>query len=183
MSNKTHSGEFKCQVVRHYFETGDGYTLTARHFCINRTQVQDWVRLFKRGGYAVLLKRLPTIHRTLAFKRMVVETLISESLSYPQASVRFDHISPSTILQWRRLYERGLLNGPKETLTMTKKVYRPDLSKPDSEKTPKELVRELEYMRAEVAVLKKLQELRRKETLTQHLIKRATSKSDDITEN
>ena len=135
------------------------------------------MRLFKRGGYAVLLKRLPTIHRTLAFKRMVVETLISESLSYPQTSVRFDHISPSTILQWRRLYERGLLDGPEETLTMTKKVYRPDISKPDSEKTPKELVR------AEVAVLKKLQELRKKETLTQHLIKRATSKSDDITEN
>lgn len=183
MSNKKHSGEFKCKVVDHYFESGDGYILTARHFSISRSLVQSWVRLFKSKGYAGLLKRLPTIHRTLAFKRMVVETVIRESLSYPQASVRFDNIPPPTILQWRRLYELGLLDGPKETLAMTKKVYRPDLSKPDSEKTAKELVRELEYMRAEVAVLKKLQELRSKETLTQHLIKRAISKDDDTPEN
>lgn len=163
MSYKKHSGEFKCSVVSHYLETGNGYILTTRHFGINRTQVRDWVRLFKSQGYEGLLQRQPSIHRTLAFKRLVVETLINESLSLPQASVRFDDINPSTILQWKRLYERGLLDGPKETLAISKKVYRPDLSKPDSEKTPEEMVRELQYMRAEVAFLKKLKELEERE--------------------
>lgn len=146
-------------MVRYYLETGSGYRLTARHFGINRTQVQDWVRLFSSQGYEGLLRRQPTIHRTLAFKRLVVETLINESLSLPQASTRFDDIPPPTILQWKRLYERGLLDGPEEMLAMSKKVYRPDLSKPDSEKTPEEMARELQYMRAEVAFLKKLNEL------------------------
>lgn len=159
MSNKKHSGEFKCNVVRYYLETGSGYRLTARNFGINRTQVQNWVRLCRSQGYEGLLRRQPTIRRTLAFKRLVVETLINESLSLPQASTRFDDIAPSTILQWKRLYERGLLDGPEETLAMSKKVYRPDLSKTDSEKTPEEMIRELQYMRAEVAFLKKLNEL------------------------
>lgn len=50
---------------------------------------------------------------------------------------------------------------------MSKKVYRPDLSKPDSEKTPEEMVRELQYMRAEVAFLKKLKELEERDRLIQ----------------
>ena len=167
MSNKKHSGEFKCSVVRYYLETGSGYRLTARHFGINRTQVQGWVRLFSSQGYEGLLRRQPTIHRTLAFKRLVVETLINESLSLPQASTRFDDIPPPTILQWKRLYERGLLDGPEETLAMTKKTYRPDRKKPDTQKTPEELVRELQYMRAEVAFLKKWNELKAQERQTQ----------------
>ena len=98
---------------------------------------------------------------------MVVETMNNESLSYSQVSARFDNISPSTILQWIRLYDRGQLDGQEEALTMSNKVYRPDRRKPDSEKTPEELLRELQYMRAEVAFLKKLKELEQEELQTQ----------------
>lgn len=163
MSNKKYSGEFKCTVVRYYLETHNGSINTARHFSINPSQVKDWLRLFRSQGYAGLLKRQPTIQRTLAFKRLVVATLIKESLSYVQASVLFEDIAPSTILQWKRLYDRGLLEGSEEALTMTKKVYRPDRKKPDTEKTQEELLRELQYMRAEVAFLKKWSELEAQE--------------------
>ena len=46
---------------------------------------------------------------------------------------------------------------------MTKQVYRPDRKKPDTEKTPEALLRELQYMRAEVAFLKKWNELETQE--------------------
>ena len=167
MANKKYSGEFKCAVVRHYLETREGYMLTARHFSINRTQVRTWLRLYRSQGYAGLLKRQLTIQRTLAFKQHVIETMLNESLSLAQASARFEDISSPTILQWRRLYDRGLLDGKKETSTMSTKVYRPDRRKPDSEKTPEELLRELQYMRAEVAYLKKLNELELQEAQAQ----------------
>lgn len=121
MTYKKRSGKFKCAVVRYYLETNSGYKLTARHFSINRVQVRDWVRLNYSQGYEGLLKRKPTIRRTLAFKRQVVETMINESLSYPQTSVRFDHVLQSSFLQWRRLYDQVLLGAFKETLIMTKK--------------------------------------------------------------
>ena len=58
---------------------------------------------------------------------------------------------------------------------MTKKVYRPDRKKPDTEKTPEELLRELQYMRAEVAFLKKWNELgvqEQKKRLTTNSVKK-----------
>ena len=106
---------------------------------------------------------------------MVVETMHNESLSAYQASSQFDGISPSSILKWKRLYEYGLLDGQEETLAMTKKVYRPDRKKPDTEKTPEELLRELQYMRAEVAFLKKWNELgvqEQKKRLTTNSVKK-----------
>ncbi|NJB64579.1 transposase-like protein [Paenalcaligenes hominis] len=99
----------------------------------------------------------------------------NESLSAYQASSQFDGISPSSILKWKRLYEYGLLDGQEETLAMTKKVYRPDRKKPDTEKTPEELLRELQYMRAEVAFLKKWNELgvqEQKKRLTTNCVKK-----------
>ncbi|WP_269900817.1 hypothetical protein [Paenalcaligenes faecalis] len=121
------------------------------------------------------MRRQPTVYHTLAFKRMVVETMHNESLSAYQASSQFDGISPSSILKWKRLYEYGLLDGQEETLAMTKKVYRPDRKKPDTEKTPEELLRELQYMRAEVAFLKKWNELgvqEQKKRLTTNSVKK-----------
>ena len=121
------------------------------------------------------MRRQPTVYHTLAFKRMVVETMHNESLSAYQASSQFDGISPSSILKWKRLYEYGLLDGQEETLAMTKQVYRPDRKKPDTEKTPEELLRELQYMRAEVAFLKKWNELgvqEQKKRLTTNSVKK-----------
>lgn len=150
MSRKKHSSEFKCLVVQYFLEMHRGYTMTARHFSLERSVVRSWVRRYRTHGFAGLLRRQPTVYHTLAFKRMVVETMHNESLSAYQASSQFDGISPSSILKWKRLYEYGLLDGQEETLAMTKKVYRPDRKKPDTEKTPEELLRELQYMRAEV---------------------------------
>lgn len=143
MSRKKHSSEFKCLVVQYFLEMHRGYTLTARHFSLERSVVRSWVRRYRTHGFAGLLRRQPTVYHTLAFKRMVVETMHNESLSAYQASSQFDGISPSSILKWKRLYEYGLLDGQEETLAMTKKVYRPDRKKPDTEKTPEELLREL----------------------------------------
>ena len=46
----------------------------------------------------------------------MVETLLNESLSLSQASLRPGDIEASTILQWKRLYERSLLEGIEECI-------------------------------------------------------------------
>ena len=139
MSYKKHSGEFKCSVVSHYLETGNGYILTARHFGINRTQVRDWVRLFKSQGYEGLLQRQPSIHRTLAFKRLVVETLINESLFLPEASARL------MIFLYQPFDNKSVYMNVDCLMV---------LRKPGSEKPSEEMVGELQCMRAEVAFQK-----------------------------
>ena len=46
MSRKKHSSEFKCLVVQYFLEMHRGYTLTARHFSLERSVVRSWVRRY-----------------------------------------------------------------------------------------------------------------------------------------
>ena len=57
MSRKKHSSEFKCLVVQYFLEMHRGYTLTARHFSLERSVVRSWVRRLSYIG-SVNIKRL-----------------------------------------------------------------------------------------------------------------------------
>ncbi|CAM5206647.1 hypothetical protein OURE66S_01088 [Oligella ureolytica] len=50
MSRKKHSSEFKCLVVQYFLEMHRGYTLTARHFSLERSVVRSWVRRYRTHG-------------------------------------------------------------------------------------------------------------------------------------
>ena len=169
---KKYSAQHKINAVLHYLNSHDGSRLTARRFGVNRSLIRQWVHLYRLHGVEGLMSRRPTIHRTLAFKQEVVQTMLSEGLSLVATSARYGGIAPATILKWRRYYEKGLLTGLDKESSMAKQVYRPDLSKPDSEKTREELIRELQYRRAENAYLKKLDELLRKKAQAQQLKKK-----------
>lgn len=159
---KRYSNEFKWEVVNYYLTTPYGQKATARHFHVSRATVRLWLYQYKAAGREGLCRPEGFHpHYPLEFKRQVVMTLLTEQLSLRQASIRFGGITSSTILQWRKQYDAGRLGHIKEK-RMAKRVYRPDTSKPDSEKSVKELIRELEYMRAENAYLKKLDALLKK---------------------
>jgi transposase len=80
------------------------------------------------------------------------------SLGYTSAF--FDLSSAAILLQWKKVYDLGEL-----TKTIPKKTYRPTMStnfpssKSADQMTEKEIREELEYLRAENAVLKKLRAL------------------------
>lgn len=105
---------------------------------------------------------------TPEFKVQVVETLIKEELTFAEAARRFHIYEKKEISKWYRLYKTS---GKDALLTQKVKkkgiklgTKRNNIRPP---RRPKELTkderRELEYLRAENAYLKKLEALTQKQ--------------------
>jgi len=94
-------------------------------------------------------------------------------MSINQACAQFNISGAATILRWQRLYNEGGITalidkprGPNKSMPIKAKPFTPS-NKPVAEMSPKELARELEYRRAEVAYLKKLDALIQEQKLAQ----------------
>jgi transposase len=92
-----------------------------------------------------------------------------EKLSYRQVATRFDLRGNTVVSTWERLYHEGGVDALKpKSGTRPKrikmKIPEPEKSVPnDDKRTLKELLKENESLRAEVAYLKKLDALVRAE--------------------
>ena len=86
--------------------------------------------------------------------------MLEQGLSQLQTALKFNISSPALISHWHKAYRlygmSGLITKPRGKTAMTKPFIT---GKPDDEKTLAELKRENEYLRAEVAYLKKLDAL------------------------
>ncbi len=94
----------------------------------------------------------------------MLQTIDKELLSLQDACVRFDIAASSSITSWRDAYEsngyQGLISKPKGRPPKQKPPIKRKVSKPSKPLTrEQELLEELEYLRAENALLKKLQAL------------------------
>jgi transposase-like protein len=152
--------EFK-QAVIAYYAQGHSSLSTAKHFSISDKDVSKWLAQFDLGSIdAIKSKQNKTIY-TAEFKYNVLTTMQDERLSLSNTSLRFGISSPSLISVWRKIYQTdGMLElepKSKGRVSMSKNKYIVD--KPDHEKTTAELQRELLYLRAENAYLKKLDAL------------------------
>ena len=100
-------------------------------------------------------KGVPNKRYTPEFKKMVVETMINEKLSYSETERRYDVVR-SRITAWERIY---LTEGP-EGFAIERRGRG---SKGSPRKLPKEveedLLAEVQRLRAENAYLKNLQAL------------------------
>ena len=153
--------DFKIRVIA-YYQQGHSGSATAKHFNIDDRDVSKWVNQYQAGGVlAIKPKTRKTIY-SREFKLQVLTTMADEGLSQSQAALKFNISSPALISAWHTGYTRHGMLG----LT-TKAKGRPTVKpshltdKPDDEKTPAELKRELQYLRAENAYLKKLDALLR----------------------
>ena len=153
-----YSAEFKLQVVQHYLTQEVGATKTAKHFGIDQPTVRAWVALYRTHGDAGLVKRQSK--PDAKYKVKVIKWMAANGCSAFQACAHFNIRSPIAVRRWQRLYNEGgidALTRPPRPKNMPK-AYKP-LDKPPSEMTPEELMRELQYLRAENAYLKKLEAL------------------------
>lgn len=153
-------------AVQHYMTGHSSIKETARLFSVGRNPLTRWLRAFRRQGRAGLEDR-PARTYTAAFRLRVVRYVIENRCSYAEASARFAIPNESLILDWMKRYRRGgekALHTVRPGPAMIQKKYVPG-AKPLSEMTPKELQRELEYLRAENAYLKKLKALREENAL------------------
>ena len=156
-----YSKALKLKVVQHYL-SGYGFSTTSKFFNIDRSFVRQWVAQYYKNGEAAFSEKQR--HRVLSLetKLAVIESVQIDGLSAREAMIKFDLKSPSQVFNWLRQYREhgidGLKPKPKGRAKLMPKPIK--LSKADQDKTPKELLEELAYLRAENAFLKKLKALR-----------------------
>ena len=155
-----HPYSVRLAAVQHYLSGKATLAETARHFHVGESPLIRWVRAFRNQGEAGLTHRL-TRHYSPEFKLRVVRYVLDNRCSSADASAHFAIPNETVIQNWLRKYRSGgsvaLVNrrsGP------AMKTNKPDEDKSFSDMTHKELLRELEYLRAENAYLKKLKALR-----------------------
>ncbi len=127
---------------------------------IHHSNIQQWVNAYRAHGSKTINRGYARYSK--AFKLTVLSAMKQHSLSLHQAAAQFDIAAPSTIFIWQKLYTQGgsaaLDPRPRGRTAMPGKLkpFKPT-NKPVEEMTQAELMREVQYRRAETAYLKKLE--------------------------
>ncbi len=167
--------DFKMQIIA-YYRQGHSSHATAKKFNVNPEFVLKWVKQYQSGGINTIKPKTSKAKYSSEFKHHVITTMLKEGFSQSEVALTFDISSPALISHWHKAYRlygmSGLISKRKGRTAMSKPFIT---DKPDDEKTPAELKRELEYLRAENAYLKKLDALF-KQKKKQALKKQGSSK-------
>ena len=99
------------------------------------------------------------------FKLKVVLSVINDGLSLREAEKTYNLRTKAVITNWLHQYKKDGINGlqpkkGKHRLLKQPKQIEPEQAKIDKSKTQDELLEEIAYLRAEVALLKKRRALR-----------------------
>lgn len=162
---KKYTEKFKVQLVEQYLTGEAGFTAVARQHGVPRSLLRRWVTFFRHHGAAGLQPK--SVKYDGAFKLSVLRHMWENDISFGQVSAMFDIRDQCAVSKWQRSYDAlGLagigVNPFAHVETMVSpipKVKKPDPSIPDSEKSKEDLLAELNWMRMEVAYLKKLDAL------------------------
>ncbi|HET6553706.1 MAG TPA: IS3 family transposase [Dyella sp.] len=150
---------FKLKVAREGARGTAGLREVARQYGLDYSMVRRWVDNYREHG-AVGLAKKHSRYDAL-FKQRVLQRIRDEGLSRRQAMTLFGIRSPGVIAVWQRQYDRdgpdALTPACERRPSMPSK--KPTIPKPDEELTREELLKELAYLRAETAYLKKLDAL------------------------
>jgi transposase-like protein len=155
-----YSKTFKLKIIKQCLSGECGPKRLASAHGIQYSIIQRWVNAYQAHGIKSL-NRSYTLYST-AFKLKVLRAMKRHSLSLNQAAVQFNIAAPSTIIIWQKLYNQGgsaaLDPRPRGSTAMPEKLkpFKPT-NKPPQEMTQAELIREVQYRRAETAYLKKLE--------------------------
>lgn len=154
---------FKLRVVQHYLAGPGGIKAVAMAHGVTRAMVQRWVAAYRHHGTAGLAAKRGGYDA--AFKLKVLHRMWLDGLSYRQAGALFDVRGEGVIGKWERQYHAEGADG----LTSRRRGKRPAMTPskppklalkvPDTSRSQKELLAELEFLRAENAYLKKLDAL------------------------
>jgi transposase len=164
---KKYTLAFKLQCIEAHLKLGLSDKAIGRRFGVEYSNVRFWRAFYLEYGIEGLKKKVYTSY-TPEFKISVLKTIETEYLSLVQACVKFNIGSTSVIISWRRAFKENGLQG----LECKTKGRKPNMENPNKRKAPKstkpltreeELLQENEYLRTEVAFLKKLRALAQKD--------------------
>lgn len=159
-----HDESFKLEVVRRYLSETSGAQAIALRYGLDHSTVRRWVQGYQQHGVQGLRKKYG--HYDAQFKLGVLRKMWAEELSCRQASTLFDVRGGHNVVStWERQYHEGGVDAliPKPR-GRPKKMTAPKPPEPtpahaDDARTLQALRKENEYLRAEVAYLKKLDAL------------------------
>lgn len=161
MGISKYSLEFKKNCVETIIRDSRSANSLARDLGLNATMVRKWVRFYELYGVAGL-ERKSNREYTVKFKLKVLEEIHSGRSSIKESALKFNIAAESSIISWQRNYEKfgilGLENKSRGRPKMSN--YKRKKRKSDKPLTrEEELLLENERLRAEIAVLKKLDAL------------------------
>lgn len=158
-----YSEQLRQRVIDEYLAEGVGTaTLAARHG-IARTVIRDWIARYRQHGSAGLCKKFS--HYDASFKMAVLHRMWRDELSYGQVRALFDIREANSVARWERLYHEGGIDalaprarGRPRKMTASQPTKKTEEAASET-RTREDLLKENEYLRAEVAYLKKLDAL------------------------
>jgi transposase len=131
----------------------------SRQTGIPKRQIERRIQQYRDTG-VWLVERKPYTRSTPALKRMAVDAVLKKRLSYGETTIRYG-ISFSCLQSWLRKFRHG---GQEELFATRPKGRPPQMGRPKkAKKEPQteleKALRELELLRAENALLKKVKAL------------------------
>lgn len=154
-----HTTQSKLSAVQRYLDGPHGYTILARELGLSTTALRNWVARYQRHGVAGLSARAWSRHSD-KFKVSVLKHMWDNGLSFRETAVEFNLSNSKLVVQWARRHKNGAFDQARcSKVSDMMKPRPPAVTTPDENRSQKELIRELEYLRAENAVLKKLKAL------------------------
>jgi len=154
-----HSYDFKLRCVEEVLK-GRSAISVAGESRIDRSQLWRWVVVYRRCGASGLIPRSNRSY-DVNFKLKVLKAIEKKSLTLGEACIMFNISGSSTILAWqRRFYEKGIagLKGKSKERSEFM-AFKRKIKTSTKSSTKEELLLENESLRAENALLKKLQAL------------------------
>ena len=152
------------EVLKHHRTIGS--VAAANGF--DESSLRKWIGFYTKYGADGLLSRKNQIY-DIDFKLKVLGAIDKEFLSLSETCIRFNIPSGSVIIKWRRDYARdgclGLTNKPRGRPAMNFKRAKKKSDKPLTRE--EELLKEIESLKAENALLKKFNALIQAEELQQ----------------
>ncbi|WP_153099763.1 IS3 family transposase [Paraburkholderia hayleyella] len=148
----------KLQVVQEYLDGRGGLRHVSQKHGIGYSVLRRWVGAFRQHGEAGLRKKHETY--SAEFKMSVLQHMWRHELSYQHTCAVFDLREANSVSRWERQYHEGGLEalkprprGRPPKMSQPKQHTQP--TTPGDERPREDLLKEIEYLRAEVAYLKK----------------------------
>lgn len=159
---------YKLEIVRGYVPGQKGVRALAKAHGLDQATVRRWVKSYQQHGLAGLRKKFS--HYSAEFKLAVLQRMWREDLSAREAAALFDiRGGHSVINTWERQYHGGGLQAlapqPRGRPKKMPSLPAPKPAEPetgpsvDDSRSHADLLKEVKYLRAEVAYLKKLEAL------------------------
>jgi transposase len=163
--------DFKLRCVEEVLKKHKSVRGTAAENGISKSNLTCWISRFNKFGNEGLLPKQKNKIYSTNFKWKVIQTIQNKSISLDEACLTFKIPAQSTIISWQRRYAKEGLAGlelkPQGRLVVMN--FKRKQRKTDKPLTrEEELLKELEYLRAENEILKKFNALVQAEQANQN---------------